>query len=37
MTDIYGVMSETRDGRGCGACHDAIQALLNEALSEMAA
>ena len=37
LTDFFGVMSETRAGRGCGACHGAIHALLNETLSEMAA
>jgi nitrite reductase (NADH) large subunit len=37
LTDIYGVMSETRAGRGCGACHGAIQALLNETMSGVAA
>ena len=37
LTDFLGVMPETRAGRGCGACHGAIHALLNETLSEMAA
>lgn len=37
LTDFYGVMAETRAGRGCGACYGAIQALLAETLSETAA
>lgn len=37
LTDFYGIMSETRAGRGCGACHGAIHALLNETLAETAA
>jgi len=36
LTDFYGVMAETRAGRGCGACYGAVQSLLNETLAETA-